>query len=454
MGVITRGVRNAFRNGIRTFSVIFILALSIGLALVMLLSYKTVQDKIASVKSSVGNTITVSPAGARGFEGGGEPLTQDEVATIKTLAHVSSVTQTLNDRLTPDTDTSLASAIDPGSLGVRFNGGGANNSSSNTPARTGGTTRTIKLPITVTGVDATSSFTSGSTKLTSGEAFDANSDQDVAVVGADLATKNSLTVGSTFTGYSGATIKVVGIFDAGNKFANSGIYMPIKAVQRLSSQSGQISSAEVTVDTLTNVDGVVASIKNAIGSDKADVTSNADSASSVLTPLENIRNISLYSLIGALVAGAVITLLTMMMIVRERRREIGVLKAIGSSNVGVVMQFVTESLVLTLLGALVGIVLGIACSNPVLNALVNNNESSSTSGPGPGNGPGGFRQAIRLGGQIGGGVQNALHDLHAVVGTDIILYGVGAAFLIAIIGSAVPAWLIAKVKPAEVMRAE
>ena len=36
------------------------------------------------------------------------------------------------------------------------------------------------------------------------------------------------------------------------------------------------------------------------------------------------------------VAGAIIIFLTMMMIVRERRREIGVLKAIGASNVNVV----------------------------------------------------------------------------------------------------------------------
>ncbi len=50
----------------------------------------------------------------------------------------------------------------------------------------------------------------------------------------------------------------------------------------------------------------------------SDATSVADTVSS----LDNIRTIALYSLIGALVAGAAIILLSMVMIVRERRREI------------------------------------------------------------------------------------------------------------------------------------
>src|SRR4051812_27613188 len=109
MSTIVRGVRNAFRNTIRTGGVTVILALSIGLALVMLLSLKTVQARITSVKQSIGNTMSLSPAGARGFEGGGEPLTQADLDSVKGLAHVTAVTGTLNDRLTPATDTSLVS---------------------------------------------------------------------------------------------------------------------------------------------------------------------------------------------------------------------------------------------------------------------------------------------------------------------------------------------------------
>lgn len=56
MNGITRGVRNALRNKIRTFSIIIIVGLSIGLTLSMLVARQTVSDKIASVKANVGKT--------------------------------------------------------------------------------------------------------------------------------------------------------------------------------------------------------------------------------------------------------------------------------------------------------------------------------------------------------------------------------------------------------------
>ena len=57
------------------------------------------------------------------------------------------------------------------------------------------------------------------------------------------------------------------------------------------------------------------------------------------------------------------------MIVRERRREIGVLKAIGASNINITIQFVIESLVLTLCGAIVGTIVGVFANNPVLKSF-------------------------------------------------------------------------------------
>ena len=71
MNFFTRGIRNTFRNGIRTFSIILILGLSIGLCIIMLIARDAVNKKIVEAKSSVGNSITVRPAGINGFEGGG-----------------------------------------------------------------------------------------------------------------------------------------------------------------------------------------------------------------------------------------------------------------------------------------------------------------------------------------------------------------------------------------------
>src|SRR5665811_261122 len=106
MNVITRGVRNAFRNQIRTFSIIVILGLSIGLSLAMLVAHGAVSQKIDTIKGSVGNTVLISPAGVRGFEGGGNPLTGTQLAKVKSLPHVTGVSESLQDRLTAS-DTNL-----------------------------------------------------------------------------------------------------------------------------------------------------------------------------------------------------------------------------------------------------------------------------------------------------------------------------------------------------------
>ena len=452
MSVIHRGAKNAFRNGIRSFSIIVILAISIALSLVMLLAMRTVSSRIATVKSSIGNVITVSPAGQRGFAGGGNPLTSDNVNQIKSTSHVSAVTATVSDRLTtataaqptttadnagPDTaggTTSLVSPIAPGTLGRRFGGRAA-------------TSSTFTLPIAVTGTTnptSTQVTSANQIKITSGSTIDGNGSANEALIGKDLASKNNLAAGSTFSAYN-QTITVVGIYDAGNTFSNAGVIMPLATLQTLSGQPGDVTNVVVQVDSITNLSATTTALQDKLGS-TADVVSAQDSSNQALAPLSNISTISLYSLIGSLIAGSAIIFLTMLMIVRERRREIGVLKAIGASNIGIMGQFIAESLTLTLIGAVVGVAAGALLSNPILKVLVSSNATTG-GGQGMGRMGGGFGRAI---GNIGGNIS----QLHAAIGWDIVAYGLGAAVLIAIIGSAVPAYFISKIRPAEVMRSE
>ncbi|MFI5240620.1 MAG: ABC transporter permease [Candidatus Saccharimonadia bacterium] len=456
MSVITRGAKNAFRNLIRSFSIILILGISIALALIMLLSMRTVENRISSIQSSIANTITVSPAGSRGFSGGGNPLTTENVAQVNSTEHVTSVISSISDRLSTTGQTSpfpsgsttgttnLVSSIDAGSLGRRF--GGSNGSGGNAPVVISSNAN-FTLPISVTGTTnptSTQVAVSNQLKITSGSNIDGNGSGDVAIIGTSLATKNNLKVGSTFTAY-GKTITVSGIFDAGNTFNNGGIIMPLATVQTLSAQVGDVTQILVNVDNINNVSATVTALENKLGS-AADVTSAQSNANDALAPLENIKTISLYSLIGSLVAGSIIIFLTMLMIVRERRREIGVLKAIGASNIKIMIQFVTESLTLTILAAIIGVAAGVALSNPVLKILVTTNTASSPGGGGGGSGGG----IVRAFGRVGGSIS----QLHTVIGWEVLLYGLGAAIIIAVLGSAIPAFVIAKVRPAEVMRTE
>jgi putative ABC transport system permease protein len=446
---------------VRTTGVTIILALSIGLALVMFLALKTVQSRINQVKSSVGNTVTISPAGFSNFSDANNALTTAQLAKVQTIPHVTKLTESVTDRLSTigapqisfggrqvadnGATTSLTSPVKLNAGGTGGAGGGGR-----TFIRGGGQLpANFTPPVSVLGTNDPSSLDGQRLSIKSGTAVDGSKDANQAMVSTDMATKNNLKVGSSFQAYN-TTITVAAIYDSGTQGGNNTVILSLPTVQRLSGQAGDVTSATATVDSIDNLASATTAIQNALGSGNADVQNSQTQVQNAVAPLENIKTISTYSLIGSLVAGGIIIFLTMLMIVRERRREIGVLKAIGSSNIKIVMQFVSESLTLTGMAAVLGVIGGLLLSNPVLKLLVTSS-TSSASGPSAGMRGGGFGGGFRAVAGLGG---RTLQNLHAVVGYDILLYGLLAAILIAIVGSALPAWVIAKVRPAEVLRGE
>lgn len=367
--------------------------------------------------------------------------------------------QSVSDRLTTD-NTDLESGIVAGSLGQRNaarSGVGFQQAPPSMPSggmgggqSTGGSgevTRTFTPPVTLIGTNNSEKSLASdgaSVQITSGEVFASDSTEKVAIIGKALADKNELVVGSTFTAY-GETIKVAAIYDTGTAFANNQVVMPLGVMQALSDQTDQLTSITLNVDSIDNISSVSAAAKTAIG-ESGDVTDSQSQVASAVEPLQNIQTISLYSLIGAVFAGAIIILLTMIMIVRERRREIGVIKAIGGSNTVIMGQFIVEAVTLTLLGAVIGIGVGVAAAAPITGALVSTSSTATQTG-GPGGMMGGGRGAGRA-------LQQSVENIQANVGWEIILYGIGAALIIAIIGSALASTFISKIRPSEVMRAE
>ena len=453
-----------------------ILGLSIGLCLVMLIAHQAVQQKIADIKSSVGNTITISPAGFNNFSQANNALTTTELSKVSSIAHITSLSETLTDRLTTIGSTApsfgrdstsnsnaTTSLTSPVTLNTNGAGGGRifiNGGNGTLPAN-------FSLPISILGTTTPTSLNGSSITISSGAAITGTKDTDNALISSDMASKNSLKVGSTFTAY-GTTMAVSGIFTSSTKVGGDTVIVALPTLQRLSDQSGAVTSAVATVDSLDNLSSATTAVKNALGS-TADIQNAQDEANNTVQPLQNVASISLFSLIGAVIAGSAIILLTMIMIVRERRREIGILKAIGASNMRVIFQFMSEAITLTIAGAVIGMIIGIVGGNPVTNTLVTNSTNSSTTtsatvrpsgGFGGGTSDGGFRS---FGGQRptggflsrnGTSLTNSVKNINANIGWNILGYGLGAAILIAIIGSSLAGWMIARVKPYEVMRAE
>ena len=488
MNTITLGMRNAFRNAVRSLSIIVILGISIGLSLVMLIAHQAVGTKIADAKSSIGNTITIAPAGFSQFSQANNALTTTELGKVSSINHVTNVTEILTDRLTTigstqpsfgkfgntssnstNNQTSLKS---PTTINLNGNSGGGQHFFISGGESGSGLPTSFSLPITIVGTNSPTDLgndTAGTVTITSGKMIGGSSNTNDAMVSQSMASKNNLKVGSTFTAY-GKTLTVAGIFKSSTQAGADDIVVSLPAEQRLSGQSGVVTSAIATVDSVDNLSATTTAIKNALGSN-ADVTNSQTQVNQTIQPLNSVKTITLYSLVGAVIAGSLIILMTMIMIVRERRREIGILKAIGASDARVIFQFMSEAVTLTIAGAVIGIVIGVVGSNPVTNTLVSNAANSTTTSTQMTAGPGGGRFGMNGGGaqpnftvrsttgrsffgRNANSLGNSFRDVHANVGWSILAYGLGAAILIAIIGSTLAGWLIARVRPSEVLRSE
>lgn len=435
MNVVTRGLRNAFRNVTRTVSIVLILGLSIGLSLAMLVAHQAVQNKVSAALSSIGTTITIVPAD---YTNGGSltnALTTAQLRKLKSLRHITRLTEALSGTMTTGSSgagsspvanlTSLKSVI---TVLFQPNNPGATPSKSAAPVMIWGTT------------DPTHLTDGGRVRIVDGEQISGAKDTNGALISTAMAKKNGLKVGSTFTAY-GQTLRVSGIFVSpdGTLPDRDTVITSLATYQRISGSKDYVTSATATVDSLANLRSVSSRIKHTLGS-SASVNSNVSEANDALQPLNSVATISLYSLMAAVAAGAVIILLTMIMIVRERRREVGILKAIGFGDVRTMLQFISEALTFTLLGAVVGLGLGLVAAGPVTSSLVRSSSGSELGHP----------MAI----SSSSAALQGLTTVQTQIGYGVILYGLAVAIAIALIGSALPSLLISRVRPAEVLRSE
>ena len=345
--------------------------------------------------------------------------------------------------------TSLTAAVDAGTLGNRNQQANGTTGSSGTaqPARS--------LPITATGIGAEVDTTGKALNITQGTGLgDYSAASTSALLGTTLAEKNNLVVGSTFT-INDQTYTVAGLFDAGTAFGNNAVYLTLPTAQTLAGTPGELSSMIVTVDSLENVAATKTALQAALGTDKADVT-QGQNLQTALSSLNSVKNISFIAFIAALGTAGIIILLIMVMLVRERRREIGVLKAIGAPNRTIGLQFVLEALVLAALGSAVGAAIASFASGGIASALISSNTTTTATATTGRGFPGGGAGSGFPGGQGGpfGGASQLLNSVTASASPGVIAGGIAAVFGVAIIGALVPALLTARIRPIEVLRGE
>ena len=145
------------------------------------------------------------------------------------------------------------------------------------------------------------------------------------------------------------------------------IYIPIRTAKAI------VGAAEgwQSLTAVAAADADVSSFVNTVGDYFASYytyndswTVSASSLSSLLDSMtEMLASVSLgISAIAAisLLVGGIGVMNIMMVSVTERTREIGTRKALGAPGSAIRMQFITESVILCLIGGAIGILLGIA----------------------------------------------------------------------------------------------
>ena len=454
MRTVRRSLLNILRNPARSVVVMIILAVSLGLALIMFEVHAATTSQLSSIGGNVGNDITVRPAGYFGFGGGGNPLPQAQVDQINSLAHVASVQETVQTTYTGD---ALVSGIDLGSLGsFRFFGRGGSPPADATPIPTPNGTATSGTPrfanISVMGVSPSATTPTlmggGTMTMESGRYFTASDgNADVVIVGETLATKNNLSVGSEIT-IGTDQVAVVGIYTSGQQFGDNMLVMPITTVQRLYSMDGA-TSITVSADDINNVDTVVTEIRGIWDTNTADVVTAQEEYSRISGSITNASSSSQTGMLISFIVAAVVVLLSVILVIRQRIREIGIMKAIGASNWQIGLQYGAETTAMTVVAAIVGVLLSVLLGQQVANLF---NGSSNTPGI-PGGFGGGGRVAM-FGGGGGRIFSGTIGGIHVAFSPEVLLIAFGTAVVLAIVASIVPVWYIARVRPAEVLRNE
>lgn len=208
-------------------------------------------------------------------------------------------------------------------------------------------------------------------KLKSGQFLDYSLRENVAVLGYNTAEQIfGTTEAATRTfNYNGQQFMVVGVLEEQNDPINfnnvdfdNAILINIKYASTFES-SIQIQQINIRTSTTDHVDSVVKSIHDKLSAKKK---SSEDfqiiTGSEGLHPAGSLLSIisSMLTLVASisLIVGGVGIMNIMLVSVSERTREIGIRKAVGANSGHILLQFIFESMILSIIGGLMGFILG------------------------------------------------------------------------------------------------
>ncbi len=146
-----------------------------------------------------------------------------------------------------------------------------------------------------------------------------------------------------------------------NEDINQAIIIPIKGM-KLVSQDAKINNAVILLKPNSHVDVVIEHIKQRIHAQAPKLNVFIRSAKQIIASMENQGRIFtiLLGVIGgiSLLVGGIGIMNVMLVSVSERKKEIGIRKAVGAKNRDILVLFLVESVMLSLSGGFFGVIIG------------------------------------------------------------------------------------------------
>jgi putative ABC transport system permease protein len=254
-----------------------------------------------------------------------------------------------------------------------------------------------------------------------GEYFSAPDEASV-VVGTAAAEQFGLKPGSVVA-IRGEQLPVKGILKETGGRDDFTVFLPLPVAQRLFKAVDRVSYLSVKVDNLALTDSYIEKIKEAAG---LGVVSDKQMLKSVLGIVGSV-NITLQLIAAVAVLAAAFGIVnTMLTATYERKREIGILQALGARQSTIFTLFVLESGFYGVIGGVTGVLVGLLTSAIAAPYISENAFTSMVKGSGNG----------------------STLDLKVIVGS--ILFSA----VIAVIAGLYPAWRAARLSPVEAISYE
>ena len=207
-------------------------------------------------------------------------------------------------------------------------------------------------------------FKSEVLKLEKGRHIEEN-DQSKIIIHEKFASMNNLNLDNKIKlEQNGKTVEfeVVGIFSGektnnfeglSSDFIENTVYTDYNSSQELLNYStnNRVTSVEYGVNNPTKLDDIIKDVES-LGINNISVSKSNKNYELVTSSVESVTKFTNMIRIGSVIVGVVILSLVLMFWIRERLYEIGVLLSLGISKMNLILQFVVETLMVTIFGFL------------------------------------------------------------------------------------------------------